>query len=105
MFPRVVVTLWMTKSRLANRTGGLAVQQLVHATIVLGGIPLLAPTLGVDAVGWAWLAGELLLAVAFAPSVIRWLRRPAPPTRPDDDDTGPIGGPDERTHEFPRVES
>ncbi|ALE73912.1 MULTISPECIES: oligosaccharide flippase family protein [unclassified Pseudonocardia] len=104
MFPRVVVTLWMTKSRLANRTGGLAVQQLVHATIVLGGIPLLAPTLGVDAVGWAWLAGELLLAIVFAPSVIRWLRRPAPPTRPADDDTRPIGGPDERTHEFPRVE-
>lgn len=74
MFPRVVVTLWMTKSRLANRTGGLAVQQLVHASIVLGGIPLLAPTLGVDAVGWTWLAGELLLALVFAPSVLRWLR-------------------------------
>lgn len=103
MFPRVVVTLWMTKSRLANRTGGLAVQQLVHAIIVLGGIPLLAPALGVDAVGWAWLTGELVLAVAFAPSVVRWLRRPAPPRRPADDDTRPIGGPDERTQEFPRV--
>lgn len=104
MLPRVIVTLWMAKSRLANRTGGLAVQQLVHAIIVLGGVPLLAPTLGVDAVGWAWLAGELLLAIVFTPSVIRWLRRPAPPVRPADDDTRPIGGPDERTHEFPRVD-
>lgn len=104
MFPRVIVTLWMTKSRLANRTGGLAAQQLVHAIIVLGGIPLLAPTLGVDAVGWAWLAGELLLAAVFTPSVVRWLRRPEPPRRPSrDDDTRPIGGPDDRTHEFPRV--
>lgn len=104
MFPRVVVTLWMSKSRLANRTGGLAVQQLVHAIIVLGGIPLLAPTLGVDAVGWAWLAGEVLLAAVFAPSVIRWLRAPAPPTRRSPDDTGPVSGPDDRTQEIPRVD-
>ncbi|MEJ8278002.1 lipopolysaccharide biosynthesis protein [Pseudonocardia spirodelae] len=114
MFPRVVVTLWMTKERLANRTFGLAAQQLVHCVIVLGGIPLLAPTLGVDAVGWMWLAGELVLAIAFAPSVYRWLRRPAPPEEPGDgpagpgdgphdDDTRPIGGPDARTHEIPRV--
>ncbi|WP_197519634.1 lipopolysaccharide biosynthesis protein [Pseudonocardia sp. HH130630-07] len=107
MVPRVVVTLWMTKSRLANRTFGLAVQQAVHALIVLGGIPLLAPVLGVDVVGWAWLAGELVLAIAFAPSVIRWLRQPAPPERPDDVGTGPIGGPvggpDDPTHEIPRV--
>ena len=116
MIPRIVVTLWMTKSRLANRTFGLAVQQLVHAIIVLGGVPLLAPTLGVDAVGWAWLAGEVLLALAFAPSVVRWLRRPPPPqdagpgsgdggggTDVADGTTGPIGGPDERTHEIPRI--
>ncbi|MFP5022030.1 lipopolysaccharide biosynthesis protein [Pseudonocardia phyllosphaerae] len=98
MFPRVIVTLWMTKSRLANRTFGLALQQLVHAIIVLGGIPLLAPVMGVDAVGWAWLAGEAVLAVVMAPSVIRWLRQPAPEA------AGP-GGPsgDAITREIPRV--
>ncbi|MCM3848873.1 oligosaccharide flippase family protein [Pseudonocardia sp. DR1-2] len=121
MFPRVIVTMWMTKSRLANRTFPLAVQQLVHCAIVLGGIPLLAPMLGVDAVGWMWLAGELVLAIAFLPSVVRWLRQPVPPHPPGDggpdgpagpgvpdplardDDTRPIGGPEARTHEFPRV--
>lgn len=104
MFPRVVVILWMTKSRLANRTGGLAVQQLVHACVVLGGIVALAPELGVDAVGWCWLAGELLLGLVFAPSVLRWLRQPDPAPDPGPDDTRPLGGPDPRTHEIPRVD-
>ncbi|MDN5915254.1 MAG: hypothetical protein L0I76_09145 [Pseudonocardia sp.] len=80
MFPRVVVTLYMTMSRLQNRTGPLAVLQFVHAVLMLGGTIALSGTLGLDAVGWSWLAVELVLAVALGPKVLRWLRpdRPAP---------------------------
>ena len=87
MLPRVVVTLWMTRSRLANRTAPLAVQQLVHAIVVLGGTTALSPTLGLDAVGWSWLAAELLLAVFLAPVVVGWLRgtRPVPARTPPPD--------------------
>ena len=90
MLPRVVVTLWMTRSRLANRTGPLAVQQLVHAVVVLGGTMLLSPSLGLDAVGWSWLAAELLLAVFLAPIVVRWLRgtHPVPARGPAPTDPG-----------------
>ncbi len=74
MFPRVVVTLYMTMSRLQNRTGPLAVLQCVHAVLMLGGTVALAAPLGLDAVGWSWLAAELVLAVALGPKVLRWLR-------------------------------
>lgn len=80
MFPRVVVTLYMTMSRLQNRTGPLAVLQFVHAVLMLGGTVALAGSLQLDAVGWSWLVAELVLAVALGPKVLRWLRpdRPAP---------------------------
>ncbi|MBW0104500.1 lipopolysaccharide biosynthesis protein [Pseudonocardia sp. KRD291] len=74
MFPRVVVTLYMTMSRLQNRTGPLAVLQFVHAVLMLGGTIALAGPLGLDAVGWSWLAVELLLALVLGPRVLRWLR-------------------------------
>lgn len=77
MFPRVVVTLYMTMSRLQNRTGSLAVLQFVHAALLLAGTVALAGPLGLDAVGWSWLVVELLLAAVVGPRVLRWLR-PAP---------------------------
>ncbi|MET0189311.1 MAG: hypothetical protein ABW212_09950, partial [Pseudonocardia sediminis] len=49
MFPRVIVTLYMTMSRLQNRTLPLAVLQFVHAVLMLGGTIALASPLGLDA--------------------------------------------------------
>jgi O-antigen/teichoic acid export membrane protein len=75
-FPRVVVSLYMTMSRLQNRTVPLAVLQLVQAVGVLGGTVLLSGSLGLDAVGWSALVVELGMAAAVALPVVRWLRRP-----------------------------
>jgi O-antigen/teichoic acid export membrane protein len=73
-FPRVVVSLYMTMSRLRNRTAPLAVLQLVQAVGVLAGTVLLSGPLGLDAVGWSALVVEVGMALAVAPSVVRWLR-------------------------------
>src|SRR3954466_11392758 len=73
-FPRVVVSLYMTMSRLRNRTAPLAVLQLVQAVGILAGTVLLSGSLGLDAVGWSALVVELGMAVAVSPSVVAWLR-------------------------------
>lgn len=81
-FPRVVVSLYITMSRLQNRTGSLAVLQFVQAVGLVGGTVLLCGPLGLDAVGWSALGVELVLAAAVAPRVVGWLRsdrdRPVP---------------------------
>jgi O-antigen/teichoic acid export membrane protein len=76
-FPRVVVSLYVTKMRLDNRTGALAVMQIVQAVAIVGGTAALAGPLGLVAVGWSALVTEVVLAVVVAPQVIRWLRSPA----------------------------
>jgi O-antigen/teichoic acid export membrane protein len=73
-FPRVVVSLYMTMSRLRNRTAPLAVLQLIQAVGILAGTVLLSGSLGLDAVGWSALVVEVGMAVAVAPWVVRWLR-------------------------------
>jgi len=73
-FPRVVVSLYMTMSRLRNRTAPLAALQLVQAVGVLAGTVLFSGSLGLDAVGWSALVVELGMAVAVAAPVVRWLR-------------------------------
>jgi O-antigen/teichoic acid export membrane protein len=85
-FPRVVVSLFITMSRLRNRTGVLAGLQFVQAVGLIGGAVLLSGPLGLVAVGWSALVVELLLAAAVAPWVVGWLRSDRGPVRP-----GPTG--------------
>jgi O-antigen/teichoic acid export membrane protein len=73
-FPRVVVSLYVTKMRLDNRTGMLAVLQVVQAVAIVGGTAALLGPLGLVAVGWSALVTEVVLAIVVAPQVIRWLR-------------------------------
>ena len=73
-FPRVVVSLYVTKMRLDNRTGMLAVLQVAQAVAIVGGTAVLLGPLGLVAVGWSALVTEVVLAVVVAPQVIRWLR-------------------------------
>lgn len=73
-FPRVVVSLYMTRCRLENRTGPLAVLQAVQAAVLIGGTVLLTGPLGLAAVGWCALGVELAFAAVLAPRVVRWLR-------------------------------
>lgn len=85
MFPRVVVSLYLTKSRLENRTAPLALLQFVQAVALIGGTVLLSGPLGLVAVGWTALATEVVLALVVGRRVVRWLRpqpdrAPRPPT-------------------------
>jgi hypothetical protein len=72
------VTLFMTRSRMQNRTINLAILQFVQAAALIGGTVLFADSLGLDAVGWSALGIELALALVLAPTVVRWLRPKAP---------------------------
>ncbi len=73
-FPRVIVSLFVTKMRLDNRTSVLAVMQVVQAAAILGGTAALAAPLGLVSVGWSVLVTEVVLAAVVTPAVVRWLR-------------------------------
>jgi O-antigen/teichoic acid export membrane protein len=77
MFPRVIVSLYVTKCRLENRTFLLAILQLVQAVILIACTVLLAPVIGLAAVGWAALAAEVVPGLAVTVSVVRWLKTDA----------------------------
>jgi O-antigen/teichoic acid export membrane protein len=74
LLPRVPVALYVTKCRLDNRTGMLALLQFTQAALVVGGTAVFAPTAGLVAVGWSVLAAEVGPALAVARPVARWLR-------------------------------
>jgi O-antigen/teichoic acid export membrane protein len=74
----VVVSLYMTMSRLRNRTGPLAVLQIVQSVGILAGTVALSGPLGLDAVGWSALVVELAMAAAVAVPTLRWLRSGQP---------------------------
>ena len=74
LLPRVPVALYVTKCRLDNRTGTLALLQFTQAALVIGGTAVFAPTVGLDAVGWSVVAAEVVPALAVARPVARWLR-------------------------------
>jgi O-antigen/teichoic acid export membrane protein len=82
LFPRVIVSLYVTKCRLENRTFLLAAMQLVQAVILITCTVLLAPRIGLAAVGWAALAAEVVPALAVTAAVIGWLRSDARPAGP-----------------------
>ena len=74
VFPKVVTSLFNTRSRLQNRTGRIAVLQSLQAVVLVGGTALLAGPVGLTAVGWSALAAEGIPALLLGPSVVRWLR-------------------------------
>ncbi|HEY0816589.1 MAG TPA: hypothetical protein VGE11_25195 [Pseudonocardia sp.] len=74
LFPGMLLALYVTRCRLENRTGTLALLQGVQAAMMIGGTVLLAAPLGLEAVGWSVLAAEVLPALVVAPGMIRWLR-------------------------------
>jgi len=72
--PRVVILLYGTLCRLQNRTGRLAVLQLVQAVILIGGTAALVGPLGLVAVGWSALAAQIVPGLALVPALTRWMR-------------------------------
>jgi O-antigen/teichoic acid export membrane protein len=74
LFPGMLLALYVTRLRLENRTGTLALAQGVQAVMMIGGTALLSGRLGLSAVGWSVLVAELLPALLVAPGMVRWLR-------------------------------
>jgi O-antigen/teichoic acid export membrane protein len=74
LFPRVIVSLYVTKCRLENRTFLLAILQFVQAALLIACTVVLAPAIGLTAVGWAALLAEVVPAIAVAAGVVGWLR-------------------------------
>jgi O-antigen/teichoic acid export membrane protein len=73
VLPRVLVSLAIARARLQNRTGRIALLQSFQAAALIGGTALLAGPLGLAAVGWSALGGELLRVLAVGPGLVRWL--------------------------------
>ncbi len=74
LFPGMLLALYVTRCRLENRTGTLALLGGIQAAMMVGGTVLLARPLGLVAVGWSVLVAELLPALLVTPGMIRWLR-------------------------------
>ncbi len=74
LFPRMVVSLYVTKVRLENRTVMLALMQGVQAVLIIGATALFAPVVGLVAAGWGAVAAEVVPAAFAALPVVRWLR-------------------------------
>ena len=74
LVPGMLLALYVTRLRLENRTGTLALVQGVQAAMMIGGTALLSGPLGLSAVGWSVLVAELLPALLVAPGMVRWLR-------------------------------
>lgn len=74
LFPGMLLALYVTRCRLENRTGTLALLQGIQAAMMIGGTVLLSGSLGLAAVGWSVLVAELLPALLVAPGMVRWLR-------------------------------
>ena len=92
LLPGIFIALSITRWRLQNRTGMLALMQGVQAVMLLGGTVALAGRFGLAAVGWSVLATELLPALVLVPGTVRWLRSDRRAPRRSDDTT-PIGSP------------
>jgi len=74
--PNVVVTLGLTVARLQHRGGTVLVIQAAQAVLTLGlSLPLL-PGEGIEAVGFAWLAAQLVVASALIAGMLRPLLLP-----------------------------
>jgi O-antigen/teichoic acid export membrane protein len=71
--PNVLVTLGVAIARLEHRGEMVLAIQGAHCAAVLGlGTVLLHGTLGIDGIGVAWLASQLVVATALAAGPLRW---------------------------------
>lgn len=69
--PRMVNIVYMATQRVLRRVGRVIATQAAISVVVLSGTIALAPRIGVNGIGFAWLGAQLAVAVALAP----WLRR------------------------------
>jgi O-antigen/teichoic acid export membrane protein len=77
--PQALVTVYLGVYRLRGRAGRILATQALAFALVLAGLELLMPRLGVVGVGMAWLAGWTVTAATLAPALRRALAGPGQP--------------------------
>jgi O-antigen/teichoic acid export membrane protein len=75
--PNVIVALGLAVARLEHRGRSVLAIQAAQALLVVGGSVALLPELGIEAVGYAWLASQALVAAALLTGSLRALLLPS----------------------------
>lgn len=79
VLPRVLIEIYLSGLRALGRARRLAFVQVCLAVLVLSGTLLLFPRTGVNAVGYALLLSELLIALLILPGLRKILKRDETP--------------------------
>ncbi len=74
---RAVVVITQSAARARGRSSLILLTNTVTCVLVLGLSGALLPTLGIEAAGWAWLAGNAVVAAGCLPSLVSMARVPA----------------------------
>jgi len=78
--PRAAVIITWSLDRIAGRVGRAAITQAALAIIVLAGSEYLIKGFGIDGIGYAWAAGNFVIALVRLPTLVKALR-PSPTLR------------------------
>ncbi|HEY1275154.1 MAG TPA: hypothetical protein VGF25_09595 [Thermoleophilaceae bacterium] len=71
-----VVVLYIAIARLQGRSGAILAAEAAKLPLLLGGVFVLSGPLGIEGVALAWLGSVAVVALAVAPSLVRFLRVP-----------------------------
>jgi O-antigen/teichoic acid export membrane protein len=72
--PRAAVIITWSLDRVAGRVGRAAFTQTVLAILVLAGSRYLLKHFGIDGIGYAWTAGNLVIAIVRLPTLVKAVR-------------------------------
>jgi O-antigen/teichoic acid export membrane protein len=72
--PRAAVIITWSLDRVAGRVGRAAFTQSVLAVLVLAGSRYLLKHFGIDGIGYAWTAGNLVIAIVRLPTLVKALQ-------------------------------
>lgn len=74
--PNVIVVLGVSVARIEHRGWAVIVPQAAHAAMVIGLSAILLPSLGIKAVGIAWVGSQSLIAAVMMATILRPLLLP-----------------------------
>ncbi len=77
--PKMFSAVYGALARLEHKTHKIAIMTALQAGTLTGGSLLLMPHVGVNGVGLAALAAQVITAVVIVPSMLRYIRTPPPP--------------------------
>jgi O-antigen/teichoic acid export membrane protein len=71
-----VIALYVGIARLRGRSGGILAVEAAKLPLLMGGVVALSGPLGIGGVALAWVCSVALVALAVAPSLLRFFRTP-----------------------------